>query len=513
MQNQRLVSRFLLVVVILGLVALLPLHFATAQGANLLQNPGFEGTYVPSSGDPTQLVASGWTAWNVAHKASDPGFVNLTPDFRSGANPKRVHGGSGAQEIFTFFATHTGGVFQRVAVANGSKVRFSAFVNVWSTSLDDPNVSEQPGRIQVQVGIDPKGGTNGESTTIVWSDPQQFYDEYRELSVEATAASDFVTVFVKSAPKDPVKNNNTYVDDASLVVTGQPQATTAPTNPPSTTQAPTAVAQQPTNTSAAGVPTREGTFVPVPTEQFTLIPTTPGPTNIPPTLVPSVVAPTSEGNQATATPDLSGKTVYTVVAGDTLSDIAARFNSTVDAIAQANGIDASGLILIGQQLVIPIPATPTPVPPTATPQFGTGGAVAPTAAAPVDTAPLTGPTNNGIGTYIVQPGDNLLRIARRYNTTVEALAQLNGIVNPNLVPIGQVLVVPGPGNNYPGGTIAPTVLPTVPAPPAAKTYTVAPGDNLFRISLRFGVTLDALMRENGITNPNLVYVGQVLRIP
>jgi len=58
-------------------------------------------------------------------------------------------------------------------------------------------------------------------------------------------------------------------------------------------------------------------------------------------------------------------------------------------------------------------------------------------------------------------------------------------------------------------------LPTIPVPTpvAAQTYTVAPGDNLFRISLRFNVPLDALMRANGITNSNLIYVGQVLRIP
>jgi LysM repeat protein len=520
MLNQRSVSRSLLVMVILAaLAAVLPLRQLIAQGANLLQNPGFEGTYVTANGSATQLVAPSWSPWNVPHKPSDPGFVNLTPDYRSAANPNRIHGGSAAQEVFTFFATHTGGVFQRVAVTNGSKVRFSAFVNVWSTSLDDPNTSEQPGQVRVQVGIDPKGGTNGESQTIVWSEAQEFYDEYRELSVETTASADFVTVFVKSAPKDPVKNNDTYIDDASLTITGGPAPTNTPVTPntavpttavptntavaPTATTPPTTAA--PTNTQNPNVPTREGTFTPGETD----VPVTVNPTSQNPT----PIVPTAEGTaRPTATPDLSGRTVYTVVAGDTLSDIAARFNSTVEAITQANGIDASGLILVGQQLVIPVPVAPTAVPPTSTPQFGTGGPVNPPSA-PVDTAVLNGPTVNGIGTYIVQAGDTMARIAARYNTTVEALAQLNGIVNPNLVPIGQVIVVPGPGNNYPGGTLAPTILPTVPTPVPLQTYMVQPGDNLFRISLRFGVTLDALMRVNGITNQNLIYVGQVLKIP
>jgi len=73
--------------------------------------------------------------------------------------------------------------------------------------------------------------------------------------------------------------------------------------------------------------------------------------------------------------------------------------------------------------------------------------------------------------------------------------------------------VPGPGNNYPGGTIAPTVLPTSAVHPGPATHTVAAGENLFRISLKYNVTLQALMQANGIINPNLVYVGQVLRIP
>src|SRR5581483_4396304 len=240
----------------------------SAQGQNLLQNPGFEGTYVQFAGDPTRLVAPGWSAWNVARKAGDPGFVNLTPEYRPAANSKRIHSGSSAQELFTFFATHTAGVFQRVPLPAGSKARFSAFINVWSTSLDDPNASEQPGRVKVRVGIDPTGGVDGTSPSIVWSAAQEFYDQYKELSVEATSAADFVTVFVESAPADPVKNNNTYIDDASLVVTGQGQPPASNT-PVSTTvsQAPTDTpvpvsTQAPSDTPNPFIPTREGTFVP-----------------------------------------------------------------------------------------------------------------------------------------------------------------------------------------------------------------------------------------------------------
>src|SRR5512142_383601 len=118
MHNQQPVSRFLALAVVVGLLALglAGLVQVRAQGQNLLQNPGFEGTYVPFSGNNTQLVAPGWSAWNVPHKSGDPTWMNITPQFRLAANSKRIHGGTGAQEFFELFATFTGGVFQRVAI-------------------------------------------------------------------------------------------------------------------------------------------------------------------------------------------------------------------------------------------------------------------------------------------------------------------------------------------------------------------------------------------------------------
>src|SRR5262245_5009440 len=330
MQNQHSVSRFLLMIAILILVVgvVTSDHHVQAQETNLLQNPGFEGTYVAFAGNPTQLVAPGWSAWFNTRQPGEPGFVNLPPDYRSAQNPNRIHSGQAAQEFFTFFATHTGGVFQRVSLAAGNRVRFSVFFNVWSTSLDDINKSDQPGGVKLRVGIDPNGGTNGGAAGIVWSDQQEFYDEYRELSVEAVSASTFVTVFVESAVKEPVKNNNVYVDDAKLVIVGQAVV-------PSATPGPIIVTNTPTQ--SIEVPTPEGaTPAASPTNTLRPLPTLP---NVGPTQENATsIAPTQSG------PNLNGQVLYTVVAGDTLIGIAARFNSTVDAIVRANGLSSSGLI-------------------------------------------------------------------------------------------------------------------------------------------------------------------------
>ncbi len=129
---------------------------------------------------------------------------------------------------------------------------------------------------------------------------------------------------------------------------------------------------------------------------------------------------------------------YIVQPGDTLWRISRQFDTSVDAIVQANRIPNPNLIYVGQALEIPGVDAPVPVPPGPTPL-------------PVPTAPPTSPPANQ--TYVVQPGDTLTQIAARFGTTVQAIAQANNIVNVNFIFVGQVLVIPGTG-------------PTQPAPPA-----------------------------------------------
>jgi LysM repeat protein len=116
-------------------------------------------------------------------------------------------------------------------------------------------------------------------------------------------------------------------------------------------------------------------------------------------------------------------------------------------------------------------------------------------------------------THTVAAGENLFRIALRYNTSWPVLASYNGITNPNLIYVGQVLKIPPAGTTpvptTPGATPVPQ--PTA-VPTTAQTYTVVAGDTLSKIAAQFGTTVAALASANGITNPNLIYVGQVLKI-
>ncbi|HEX3053843.1 MAG TPA: LysM domain-containing protein, partial [Aggregatilineaceae bacterium] len=115
--------------------------------------------------------------------------------------------------------------------------------------------------------------------------------------------------------------------------------------------------------------------------------------------------------------------------------------------------------------------------------------------------------------HVVQAGENLYRIALRYGVTWPAIAAANGITNPNLIYVGQVLIIPAPGTTPTPATPIPGAPVPTTAPSTGGTYTVVAGDTLSRIALRFGTTVQAIVSANGITNPNLIYVGQVLTIP
>ncbi|NPV09542.1 MAG: LysM peptidoglycan-binding domain-containing protein [Anaerolineae bacterium] len=150
--------------------------------------------------------------------------------------------------------------------------------------------------------------------------------------------------------------------------------------------------------------------------------------------------------------------------GEHLTAIARRYGVTVQAIVEANGIANPSAIYAGQVLVIPgavedaaavgtaaatmVPA-PTPTP-FASPRQ------------PTETIPASRTVE-----HVVRAGENLTSIARRYGTTVQALAEANGIVNPSAIYIGQVLVIPGATSDVPPAPmVTPTVAPT-PTPAAS----------------------------------------------
>lgn len=106
------------------------------------------------------------------------------------------------------------------------------------------------------------------------------------------------------------------------------------------------------------------------------------------------------------------------------------------------------------------------------------------------------------GVHVVQRGENLSMIAQRYGVSPAALAQANGIGNPNLIYVGQRLTIPGAGGNANAGGGA--------AATTGGIHIVRAGENLSSIAARYGTSTAALARANAISNPNHIYVGQRL---
>lgn len=155
---------------------------------------------------------------------------------------------------------------------------------------------------------------------------------------------------------------------------------------------------------------------------------------------------------------------YTVVSGDTLIRIGSKTGIDWVQIAELNHIGQPYTIYPGQVLQLP------------------GGAVNPSPA----------PSS---GEYTVQKGDTLSGIAAKYGVSWQTLQALNGLADPNKIYPGQVLKVPGAGNA-----------------PAGQSYTVKSGDTLSGIAAKFGTSWQHLAQINNLSNPNLIYPGQVLKV-
>lgn len=148
--------------------------------------------------------------------------------------------------------------------------------------------------------------------------------------------------------------------------------------------------------------------------------------------------------------------------GDTLSDLAIEYGTTVDRLVELNNIANPNLIFAGNTLLVPI--------------------------------------NDGkkqTVTYTVKRGDTLSGIAKKYGVSVQQLINANNIKNPNLIYVGQILTIPMESNIHDMNHIL---------------YTVRRGNSLYQIARMYNTSIAQIVRLNRIKNPNLIYAGEILRI-
>jgi membrane-bound lytic murein transglycosylase D len=202
-------------------------------------------------------------------------------------------------------------------------------------------------------------------------------------------------------------------------------------------------------------------------------------------------------------------TRYLVAPGDTLGSIARANGVGAQALAAANGIDDPRRLKPGQALVIPNDTGSSPVAAAEPP--------APTPAAKPEPKAQPKPAAKR---YAVKRGDTLASIARAHGTTPQKLASANRIKNPRSLKAGQKLTIPGSAA-APAPPAAPaheeetqvaSALPPYSGPPLA-VYTVRPGDTLYSIASRHGLSVGELASQNGLRNRHRLAVGQRLRLP
>ena len=170
-------------------------------------------------------------------------------------------------------------------------------------------------------------------------------------------------------------------------------------------------------------------------------------------VIDAVIA-TSKGE--TINPIPLGNDYYTVKSGDSLWNIANKYNTTVNDLKSLNNLTSNNLS-IGQVLKLP------------------------------------NTNNTNENTYTVKSGDSLWNIANKYNTTVNDLKSLNNLTSNNLS-IGQILKLPNTNNTN------------------ENTYTVKSGDSLWSIANRYNTTVNDLKSLNNLTSNNLS-IGQILKLP
>jgi len=243
--------------------------------ANLLQNAGFEGGWWRRTATGQEFgeifVPEGWVGfWReggpVPHDPGNPNgygrpemhVINREPPF---LDPLRVRSGQRAAKFFTFYRIHDAGFYQQVTgLTPGTRLEFTGWAHAWSSTSDNPQHSDGAGtgpyfvrvgeydppsgvadggvrNFTFTVGIDPTGGIDPWSPTVVWGEGAHIYNAFAQIPpVQAVATGASVTVFVRSSVLWPFKHCDSYIDDM-LLTTVEPEG-----SPVQISVAPTTVA-------------------------------------------------------------------------------------------------------------------------------------------------------------------------------------------------------------------------------------------------------------------------------
>lgn len=218
-------------------------------------------------------------------------------------------------------------------------------------------------------------------------------------------------------------------------------------------------------------------------------------------LVPGKVS--TVAHTATQTTSASAKTAtYTVQAGDSLTSVARKYQTSVSDLAALNGLSVNDGLITNQKLKVPANVTP------------------------VKTTTPSKPNQNQPVKYTIQSGDSLTSVANKYGISIDELAAANNLSTDAGLIRGKTLTIPEAGS-----TKAKAVQPTAnkAAKPtqhpnsqattqtkkfkATENYTVQAGDSLHGLANKYGVSVSDLAAANGLSSNTQLKRGQTIKVP
>lgn len=308
MYTRRLMNRFAgLILVMLMVLPWLLAGPSPVAAQNLLKNGDME----QSHGNGMDLTAPpNWQVWSNAGS----GLVGRSlPRGQEIASNVGVYQGNASFDAYKGWSAYRVVIYQNVeGLQAGSTVRASAFGRIWSCNLEmddndpclfDPIPSESNTNATFRVGIDPTGAMDPNGANIVWSSPSAPYANFQQMTVDAQATGDKVTVVLDAGMQNPARHQHVFWDSASLTVV------------------------------AGGTADAGGGEAVV---------AAPPP---PPAIAAEVVAQGEQGD---------GSIIHTVRTGDTLAGIAVAYGLDIMELLDLNGLDMQSARILspGQELIV-----------------------------------------------------------------------------------------------------------------------------------------------------------------
>lgn len=217
---------------------------------NLVQNPGFESGATNQTsvhwwdcqGGITNCVEywtmfgnmatpDNWRLWFFNNYPCEAGYTTVQPEAKIITvlvDPGRVHSGLKAAQMFTFWQCGAGGYAQTIAVEPGAFYQAAAFGQVWHSQCSErphyPGVLDYDCKthfdssMYLAVGLDPEGGDNPRSPSVVWSSEVEQYGVYGDILmtpiVQATGCE--MTFYLASRNLLPLKHDDACWDDTGV---------------------------------------------------------------------------------------------------------------------------------------------------------------------------------------------------------------------------------------------------------------------------------------------------------